>query len=131
MAKWIPKSAIIVMHGELLAEHGGLAGLIDENKLESTLARPQHLETYSTPPPSLFELAATYGYGLVKNHCFSDGNKRIALTSIDVFLIMNEFELVAEEADAVNIIEELAAGEISESELAKWIETNSQKISQS
>lgn len=57
MAKWIPESAIIAMHGELLAEHGGLAGPIDEDKLGSTLARPQNLEAYSASPPSLFELA--------------------------------------------------------------------------
>jgi death-on-curing protein len=131
VAKWIPESAIIAMHRELLAEHGGLAASIDRNKLGSTIARPQNLEAYTKSPPSLFELSAAYGYGFARNHCFTDGNKRIALASIDVFLIRNGLELVADEADAANIIEELAAGEISESELSKWIEANTQELLQS
>ena len=131
MARWIPESAIRVMHGELMAEHGGLAGPVDEDKLGATLARPQQLETYSNPAPSLFQLAASYGCGFAKNHCFKDGNKRIALVAIDVFLALNGFELVAAEADAVITIEGLAAGDISEDELARWIEANAQPFKDS
>lgn len=119
------------MHGELLAEHGGLAGPVDEDKLGATLARPQQLETYANPAPSLFQLAASYGFGFAKNHCFKDGNKRITLVVIDVFLALNGFELVAAEADAVITIEALAAGDISEDELADWIETNTQPFEHS
>ena len=126
MAQWIPESAIRVMHGELLAEHGGLAGPVDEDTLGATLARPQQLETYSNPAPSLFQLAASYGFGFAKNHCFKDGNKRITLVAIDVFLTLNGYELIAAETDAVITIEALAAGDISEDELANWIETNAQ-----
>lgn len=95
-------------------------------KLGATLARPQQLATYSNPAPSLFQLAASYGYGFAKNHCFKDGNKRITLVAIDMFLELNGFELTAPEADAVFTIEALAADDISEDELANWIEANAQ-----
>jgi death-on-curing protein len=112
------------IHAELLAEHGGLGGAVDEDMLGATLARPQQLETYGDPPASLFQLAAAYGFGFAKNHCFTDGNKRISLVAIDVFLQLNDYELTAEEAEAAIVIEGLAAGEMTEDELANWIERN-------
>lgn len=124
MPRWIPEAAVRAIHAELLAEHGGLDGPVDEDVLGATLARPQHLETYSNPPASFFQLAAAYGFGFAKNHCFIDGNKRISLVTIDVFLQLNGYELTAEEAEAVIIIEGLAAGDMTEEELAHWIETN-------
>ena len=127
MARWLPEAAIRVIYGELLAEHGGLAGSIDENMLGATLARPQQLEHYSNPDcPTLFQLAASYGFGFARNHCFKDGNKRVALVAIDVFLELNGMELAAAEEDAVLTIEALAAGDMSEEELVTWIETNAQ-----
>jgi len=86
VTRWIPESAIRVIHGELLVEHGGLAGSVNENMLSATLARPQYLENYNKPSPSIFQLVASYGFGFAKNHCFKDGNKRVALVAIDVFL---------------------------------------------
>jgi death-on-curing protein len=124
MPRWIPEVAIRAIHAELLAEHGGLDGAVDEDMLAATLARPQQLETYSNPPASLFQLAAAYGFGFAKNHCFTDGNKRISLVAIDVFLQLNGYELTAEEAEVAIVIEGLAAGEMSEDELANWIERN-------
>jgi death-on-curing protein len=124
MPRWIPEAAVRAIHAELLAEHGGLDGPVDEDILGATLARPQHLETYSNPSASLFQLAAAYGFGFAKNHCFKDGNKRISLVAIDVFLQLNGYELTAEEAEAVIIIEGLAAGDMTEDELDHWIETN-------
>jgi len=126
MAQWLPEAAIRVIHGELLAEHGGLAGSIDEDMLGATLARPQQLEHYSNSEPSLYQLAASYGYGFARNHCFKDGNKRVALVAIDVFLELNGMELSAAEEDAVLTIETLAAGDMSEEELVTWIEANAQ-----
>ena len=124
MPRWIPETAIRSIHTELLAEHGGLDGPVDDDMLGATLARPQQLEAYSDPPASLFQYAAAYGFGFAKNHCFTDGNKRICLAAIDVFLQMNGYELVAEEAEAAIIIEGLAAGDMTEDELVHWIETN-------
>ncbi|GMR09171.1 MAG: type II toxin-antitoxin system death-on-curing family toxin [Gammaproteobacteria bacterium] len=123
MARWIPESAIRAIHGELLLEHGGLSGPINEDMLGASPARPQHL---GNPGPTLYQLAAAYGFGFAKNHCFNDGNKRVALATIDVFLMLNGQELVAEETDAALTIESLAAGELSEDELASWIEANTE-----
>jgi len=107
----------------LIAEYGGLEGPPDLNALESTLARPINRLQYD-PGLSLAGLAACYGIGFTQNHCFPDGNKRIALVCIDVFLLINGFELVANEVDAAHIIWEVAAGAISEAELAAWIAAN-------
>ena len=128
MPRWIPEAAVRAIHAELLAEHGGLDGLVDEDMLGATLARPQHLETYSNPPASLFQLAAAYGFGFAKNHSFKDGNKRISLVAIDVFLQLNGYELMAQETEAVIVIEGLAAGDMSEDDLALWIESNAAPI---
>ncbi len=128
MPRWLPKSAIIAMHGELLAEHGGLSGPINEDSLCSTLARPQQLDNYGNPPPDIFQLAASYGFGFAKNHCFKDGNKRISLVAIDVFLALNGYELNAVETNAVFTIESLAAGNISEEALSLWIKENAQLL---
>jgi death-on-curing protein len=116
------------MHAELLAEHGGLPGPVDENALGSSLARPKQLHHYGDPAPSIFQLAAALGFALAKNHCFRDGNKRIALAAMDVFLQLNGYQLVADEADAVLTIQDLAASVIDEVELASWVESNAQPI---
>lgn len=105
-------------------EDKGLSGPIRDGPLQSTLARPQHLIVYN-PTVSIYELAAAYGYGFARNHCFVDGNKRVALNAIDVFLICNNVTFHADEADAVITINRVAAGDMSENEMAVWIEQNS------
>lgn len=112
----------------MLTEHGGLQGTINEGALESTLARPQHLQAYNHSPPGIHEMAAAYGYGFARNHCFSDGNKRIALLSIDMFLDLNGHELTASEPEAVIAMQALAAGDIDEASLADWIALHSRPL---
>ena len=107
--RWIPESAVIAMQEALIADHGGMIGIRDSGLLSASLARPQHLFNYSDRV-TLFELAAAYAYGLAKNHVFLDGNKRIALVVIDIFLRLNGYELIASEAEAVIKITNLAAG---------------------
>jgi len=85
------------------------------------LARRQHQFRYVKPAPSLERLATAYGYALARNHCFPDGNKRIALSVIDVFLQLNGRELLVEEVDAAHAMQSLAAGELTEERLADWI----------
>ena len=121
--------AIRAIHEELLTEHGGLASPVNEEMFAATLARPQNLLVYGNPAPSLYQLAAAYGFGFAKNHCFNDGNKRIALATIDVFLQLNGFELVASEPETVTVMLQLAAGELSEAGLVSWIEGNTSAIS--
>lgn len=124
MPEWLEVKDVVHFHRMLIEEHGGLHGIRDEGALESTLARPAHLLHYQ-PDVSRCDLAACYGFGFVKNHVFHDGNKRISLTSIDVFLQINGFQLKAEEVDAVLTIRDVATSVLGESELAVWIKDNS------
>lgn len=97
--------------------------------LESTLYRPQNL-VYYEPDSNIYDLAAAYGYGLVKNHCFVDGNKRIALDAIATFLDLNGYELVTPEVEAVEAMVDLANDELSQAELAFWLSSNVKPISE-
>ena len=122
---WVPLRAAIAIQGELIAEHGGLAGPPRQGDLEAALGRPVNLHAYAESPPSLPRLAAAYGFALARGHCFPDGNKRVALAIIDVFLRMNGLTLTADETDAVVTIQALAAGDLTEEELAEWIAAHS------
>ena len=95
--RWISKPALLLLHAESLAEHGGSPGLRDEGLLDSALARPQNLLAYGEPDAAA--LAAAYGSGVARNHPFIDGNKRAALLSIGLFLHLNGWRLTAIEGD--------------------------------
>lgn len=112
------------MHAELIAEHGGRAGIRDEGLLSSALVRPRNRRVYGAST-NLFELAAGYGVGIIRNHPFIDGNKRLALMVMYVFLEINGYHLAASEVEAVDIMLRLAAGELEEGDLARWLKANS------
>ena len=116
---WVLQDVVIAVQQILLAEHGGAPGIRDETLLASALNRPRQRFEYADEL-SIFDLAASYCYGLANNHPFVDGNKRIALTIAALFLELNSYSLDAPEADAVVIIEPLAAGKLSEEELSVW-----------
>ncbi len=122
---WVPLRAVVAIQSELMAEHGGLTGSPRQGNLEAALGRPVNLHVYSSSPPALPRLAAAYGFALARGHCFPDGNKRVALAVIDVFLRMNGMTLTADELDAVSTIQSLAAGDLTEDQLADWIKANS------
>lgn len=121
--RWIDKEALILLHAESLAEHGGLEGLRDEGLLDSALARPLNIHAYEEVT-DIARLAATYGVGIAKNHPFADGNKRAAFLSVGLFVGLNGQRLVADKADAVRVMLAVAAGELSESEFAEWIKVH-------
>ena len=125
MVRWLTSTIVKAIHAQLLREYGGLQGPVNEGALDSTLARPRHLEAYSNSAPTIFELAASYGYGFAKNHCFTDGNKRAALAAVDVFLQLNDYELSAPEPEAVLVMKQAASDIVNEQELAGWIRDNS------
>ena len=124
MPEWLSAREVIYFHRMLIEEHGGLHGIRDEGALESTLARPINLLSYEPETP-LHKLAASYGFGFAKNHIFNDGNKRISLAIMDIFLRINGMQLVAQEVDAVCVILDLATGSMQETDLANWIRENS------
>lgn len=117
---WIDKRALLLLHGESLAAFGGAQGLRDEGLLDSALDRARNQFLY-TPNTDLATLAAAYGYGLAKNHPFVDGNKRAAFLGLGLFLAINGKHLRVEQLDAIATILALAAGEITEAQLAEWI----------
>ncbi len=121
--RWISKQALLLLHAESLAEHGGGQGLRDEGLLDSALARPQNLAAYGNPDHAA--LAASYGLGLAKNHAFVDGNKRAALLATGLFLYLNGWRLTASQADTTLAMLSLAAGELSEDDFAAWLRRNS------
>jgi len=116
---WLSVDLVLAIHDEQLREFGGPPGLRDRGLLESALARP--LNKYAYGNDDLAALAAAYGFGLARNHAFVDGNKRIALLSMITFLGLNEIEFVVPEAEAVVVTLEVAAGEIDEIGLTRWI----------
>lgn len=118
--RWIAKEALLLLHAESLAEHGGLEGLRDEGLLDSALARPRNLYVYDVAA-DLAHFTAAHGVGVARNHPFADGNKRAAFMSIGLFLGLNGKRLVADQVDAVNVMLAVASGELAESELAAWI----------
>ncbi len=107
----------------LLAEHGGASGIRDEGLFDSALGRAENLVAYASP--TVHELAAAYAFGLVKNHPFIDGNKRIGFAAAILFLELNCHVFHATEVDVVLRTLALAAGEMDEKDYAKWIEQNS------
>jgi len=119
IARWLDKRALLLLHGESLAEHGGLPGLRDAGRLDSALARPLNLAAYGMP--DLAELAASYGVGLAKNHPFVDGNKRAAFLAVGLFLGLNGYRLNATQLDATQTMLHVAAGEIAEAAFAAWL----------
>ena len=121
--RWIDKRALLLLHGESLADHGGASGIRDEGLLDSALARPLNLVAYGEP--DLAALTAAYGFGIAKNHPFVDGNKRAAFLAVGLFLFLNGQRLNVTQADATVMVLALAAGEIDEAAFANWIRSNS------
>jgi death-on-curing protein len=117
--RWVDKQALLLLHGESVAEHGGAAGIRDAGLLDSALARAQNLAAYDEP--DVAALAAAYGAGISQNHPFVDGNKRAAFLSVGLFLALNGYRLVATQAEATVAMLSLAAGELKEEEFAAWL----------
>jgi death-on-curing protein len=116
---WVDISVAAAAHGEQLAEHGGGEGIRDMAMLESALARPRNLVAYGAPDAA--DLAAAYAFGIARNHPFVDGNKRTALVVCETFLGCNGYRLNVTDAELVVLFLALAAGDLSEDELAGWL----------
>jgi death-on-curing protein len=119
---WITYEQAIAIHSRQLRRFGGAPGLRDEGMLRSALERP--INKWQYEQASLPELAAAYAFGLAKNHAFVDGNKRIAFMAMMTFLVKNSVPFSPDPAHATQIIVSLAAGEVSEESLTRWIRDN-------
>lgn len=120
--RWIGPKTVYAVHDRQLAEHGGLDGIRDQGAVESALARPQNRAVYDNPDAAA--LAAAYAYGLARNHGFADGNKRTAWVVARLFLADNGCRLRFDKLEAVRIVEAVAAGSLSEEDLAAWFRTH-------
>jgi death on curing protein len=116
--RWVREDVVYAIHDAQLAEHGGLSGVMDAGRLEAALGRPQNLAAYGDPDAAA--LAASYAHGLARSHPFADGNKRTGWVVARLFLADNGYQPRFDPADAVRTMESVAAGTVSESELAEW-----------
>ncbi len=121
--RWLTRAIVVALHEESLALFGGLQGIRDEGLLESALARPRNRYAYE-PRVDLVRLAADYGFGLALNHPFVDGNKRVAVLAVAVFLTLNGLRFDPDEHDEVRAILALAAGELDADEFSAWVRAN-------
>jgi death-on-curing protein len=123
--KWLSSKAIRVIQEILIARTGGVPGILNPISLESTVEKPKFFFQYE-PGSSIFKLAAAYGYGFLENHCFCDGNKRIALATVSTFLLKNGYCLTAGEVEAASFFLALAGALETYDEglasLTDWIE---------
>ena len=120
---WVLREVVLILHEQSLVQFGGGAGIRDEGLLDSALGRPENLFAYGKP--TLFDLAASYAFGLVKNHPFIDGNKRTGFIVAVIFLEINGLRFTAGEVDATVRTLALAAGEMTEQAYATWLKENS------
>jgi death-on-curing protein len=124
--EWVLREVVLILHEQSLAQFGGSSGMRDEGLLESALERPRHLLAYGKP--KLFDLAASYAFGLIKNHPFIDGNKRAGFVVAVTFLELNGLRFNASEVDAALRTFALAAGEMTEVAYAEWLKANSKRV---
>jgi death-on-curing protein len=121
--RWLSMTVILAIHADQIREHGGSLGIRDNGLLESALVRPQNRFHYDSDADFAM-LAASYGFGIAKNHPFIDGNKRVAFQAMYVFLGVNGFEITASEEDVVHLVLALAAGDLNEAQLVHWLQAN-------
>jgi death-on-curing protein len=117
---WLSRVVVDAIHVDQIRQHGGLPGVRDENGLESALARPRQKWTYDTQA-DLAAFAAAYAFGLVRNHPYRDGNRRIGFLALATFLVVNDHALEATDEDVVTTMLALADGRLTETRLAQWI----------
>ena len=124
--RWLSLTVALAIHSDQIKEHGGSLGLRDRGLLESALARPLNLFQYQ-PDSDLLALAASYGFGVARNHPFVDGNKRVAFQAMYVFLGLNGLRIDSEEPEVVRMMLELARGNLDEAGLATWLREHTVK----
>lgn len=124
--RWVDRLVVDAIHFDQLREHGGLAGLRDENALEAALARPRQRWHYE-PTTTIPALAAAYGFGLSRGHPYRDGNKRVSFVVLVVFLELNGWRFSARETEVVEAMVALAAAGMTEADLAEWVVQHCEK----
>ncbi len=117
---WLTRAMVEAAHFDQVREHGGLPGVHDDGLLESALARPRHRWSFD-PQTDLASLAASYGFGLARNHPFMDGNKRIGFVAMNMFLLVNGYKIEAPEPEVIAVMLQVADGTLDEPGLVDWV----------
>ncbi len=125
---FLPKQIILLFHEQLLFNYGGSSGIRDHKLLDSALKQPEATFDGKYLHNTLIKMAAAYGYHLCNNHPFVDGNKRIAIVAMDVFLQRNGYEIVASEKDTYKMMMNLSSGNLTKEELTTWLENNTSSL---
>jgi death-on-curing protein len=125
---WVSKKAVLAMHTAQLAEHGGSEGIRDETLFDSALAKPRNVFAYADQPDIICRLAASYAFGIARNHAFVDGNKRTALVVSLTFLDRNGWDIVASKEDVYFTFLHLADGSLTEDELTAWFTQHAEPL---
>jgi death-on-curing protein len=120
--EWVPYEAVLAIHEAQISEHGGIRGIRDKGLIESALVKPQNLQAYGTPDAAA--LAASYAYGLSRNHGFLDGNKRSGFAVAATFLDVNGYAVTAADEAIVEAMLAVASGVMAEEKLATWFRSN-------
>jgi death on curing protein len=127
--KFIPEGLVLTIHADLLQRYGGQPGLRDRGLLESALAQPKRTFSGKEVHKTLFDKAAAYGFHVCSNHPFTDGNKRVALVLMDVFLQKNGWEIQATEEETYSMMMSLASGKLSKAQLSNWLKEHTARLS--
>ncbi len=125
---FIPKEVILFSHDQLIQRYGGSTGIRDMKLLESALEQPKATFGGTYLHDTIFKMAAAYGYHLCNNHPFIDGNKRISLVAMDIFLQQNGYEIVATEKETYKVIMRLSTGNLSKEQLTSWLLENTKSV---
>lgn len=129
--EWLTDDEVLTLYYQIIKETGGTRGILDQGQLESTLSRPKNLYAYGDGTESIYDYAASYMYGLIRNHCFVDGNKRIGFIATFAFLGANRIEIHASQQEVVNFCVYVAStSEPQEKvlrEIAQWLENHCQE----
>ncbi|MFT5063289.1 MAG: death-on-curing protein [Gammaproteobacteria bacterium] len=131
MIRCVSRELVVMLQDRQLAEHGGGSGIRDENPLKSALARPQQLLAYSEETSELNKLAASMYFRLARNHPFVDANKRTAILTCELFLILNNVELTVSDTEIYPVILSLAESHLPEAEFAQWLRDTTQTVATS
>jgi death on curing protein len=123
---WLDEDVVLAIHEAQIAEHGGATGVRDLGLLASALARPQNAAAYSDA--DVADLAALYALGIIKNHPFVDGNKRVGTVLLETFLELHDNELAVADDDLLSVIFALAAGEVSDADFTMWVREHARRV---
>ena len=123
--RWLRQDTVLAIHEMQIAEHGGSLGIRDLDLLESALARPRNAAAYADPEPSIPMLAALYALGIIRNHPFVDGNKRVGFVLLELFLELHNNELTASDSECYTTIVDIAAGNMSDEAFIAWVNDHS------